>query len=161
MALRNLRYIGDPILNKISRPITQVDNKIKILLDDMIETMKSKEGVGLAAPQIGVLKRVIVIQLSDEDVRYELINPEILEQTGEEILHEGCLSVPDEAHFVKRPTFVKVKALDRNGDLIIVEGTEKLAQALCHEIDHLNGILYVSKIEEEYEEELEEELEED
>lgn len=156
MALRNLRYIGDPILNKISRPITQVDDKIKNLLDDMIETMRSKEGVGLAAPQIGVLKRVVIIQLSDEDVRYELINPEILEQTGEEVLHEGCLSVPDESHFVKRPTFVKVKALDRNGDLIIVEGTERLAQALCHEIDHLNGILYVSKIEEDYEEELEE-----
>lgn len=145
MAIRQLRYIGDPILRKKSREVTKIDDRIKILLDDMLETMYKNEGVGLAAPQVGILKRVVVIDIGEGPIK--LINPEIISMEGEVIDVEGCLSVPGESGEVKRPNKVKVKYLDENGNELMIEGTGLLARALCHEIDHLNGILFVDKIE--------------
>ena len=113
------------------------------LLDDMAETMYDANGVGLAAPQVGVLKRIVVIDIGEGLV--ELINPEILETSGSQIDHEGCLSIPGNSALVERPNYVKVKALNRNGEEIIVEGKELMARALCHETDHLDGILYIDK----------------
>ncbi|WP_427338546.1 peptide deformylase [Caloranaerobacter sp. DY30410] len=144
MAIRQLRYIGDPILRKKSREVTKIDDRIKILLDDMLETMYKNEGVGLAAPQVGILKRVVVIDIGKGPIK--LINPEIISMEGEVIDVEGCLSVPGESGEVKRPSKVKVKYLDENGKELVIEGTGLLARALCHEIDHLNGILFVDKV---------------
>ncbi|RKD34361.1 peptide deformylase [Thermohalobacter berrensis] len=144
MAIRQLRFKGDPILRKKSREVTKIDDRIKILLEDMLETMYKEEGVGLAAPQVGILRRVVVIDVGDGPIK--LINPEIIEEDGEKIDEEGCLSVPGESGKVKRPAMVKVKYLDENGEEQIIEGTGLLARALCHEIDHLNGILFIDKI---------------
>ncbi len=147
MAIRNIRKIGDSILNKRAKEITEMTPKIKTLIQDMIDTMYDAYGVGLAAPQVGILKRLIVIDVSEDgDSPIILINPEILETDGEQVGEEGCLSVPGKSGVVKRPNYAKVKALNENMEEIIVEGTELLARALCHEIDHLNGELYVDKV---------------
>ncbi len=140
MALREIRLDGDPILRKISKEITDINDRIKILLDDMVETMDNADGVGLAAPQVGVLRRAIVIDVGEGPIK--LINPELVEKSGECIDVEGCLSVPSKSGKVKRPEWVKVNYLDVNGIENIIEGTGLLARALCHEIDHLDGILY-------------------
>jgi len=145
MALRNIRTEGDPILRKVCREITEVNDRIKELAEDMLDTMYEANGVGLAGPQVGILKRIAVIDIGEGPV--VLINPEIIEQSGSQTGQEGCLSVPGKAGNVTRPNYVKVKALDENMEEVIYEGTELLARAFCHEIDHLHGIVYVSKAE--------------
>ncbi len=145
MAIRNIRTEEDPLLRKTSRPVKDINKNITTLLDDMHETLDTRNGLGIAAPQVGVLKRVIIV-VDNDDNKIEIINPEILEQSGSQINIEGCLSVRDVRGNVDRPEFVKVKGLDRNGNQITVEGTERLATVLSHEIDHLNGILFIDKI---------------
>ena len=145
MALRNIRILGDEILKKQAKEVTEMTPKIEELIDDMFETMYNANGCGLAAPQVGIRKRIVVIDCGDQPL--VLINPEILETSGEQTGQEGCLSVPGKVGIVTRPNYAKVKALDENMDEIIVEGTELLARCLCHEIDHLNGIMYVDKAE--------------
>ena len=145
MALRNIRILGDEILKKQAKEVTEMTPKIEDLIDDMFETMYDANGCGLAAPQVGIRKRIVVIDCGDQPL--VLINPEILETSGEQTGQEGCLSVPGKVGIVTRPNYAKVKALDENMDEIIVEGTELLARCLCHEIDHLNGIMYVDKAE--------------
>ena len=145
MALRNIRILGDEILKKQAKEVTEMTPKIEELIDDMFETMYNANGCGLAAPQVGIRKRIVVIDCGDQPL--VLINPEILETSGEQTGQEGCLSVPGKVGIVTRPNYAKVKALDENMDEIIVEGTELLARGLCHEIDHLNGIMYVDKAE--------------
>ncbi len=153
MAIRNIRTEDDPLLRKLSRDVTKINKYIEILLDDMRETLDSRNGIGIAAPQVGVLKKVI-IAVDNDDNKIEIINPQILEKSGSQKLKEGCLSVRNVNGVVERPEFVKVKGLDRNGNEIIIEGYERLARVLDHEIDHLNGILFTDKIiEGEYEEE--------
>lgn len=148
MAIRNIREIGDPVLNKVSKEIKEVDKRILTLIEDMLDTMYEANGVGLAAPQVGILKRLVVIDVSEEgNEPIILINPEILETDGEQTGDEGCLSVPGKVGTVTRPNYVKVKAYNEKMEEYIVEGTELLARALCHEIDHLNGELYVDKAE--------------
>lgn len=147
MAIRQIRYSEDPILRKVSREVTEINERIKILLEDMIDTMYKDEGVGLAAPQVGVLRRIVVIDIGEGVIK--LINPEIIEKEGENIDVEGCLSVPGRAGTVKRPERVKVKYLNELGEEKIIEGTGLLAKALCHEVDHLNGILFIDKMIEE------------
>lgn len=148
MALRNIRKIGDPILNKQAKEIKEMTPKIKELIEDMLDTMYDDQGVGLAAPQVGILKRLVVIDCSEEgDAPIILINPEIIETSGSQTGYEGCLSVPGKSGIVTRPNYAKVKALNENMEPIEVEGTELLARALCHEIDHLDGHLYVEKVE--------------
>ena len=144
MAIRQLRYEGDPILRKVSREVTEINDRIRTLLEDMVETMYEHEGVGLAAPQIGILRRVVVIDVGDGPIK--LINPEIIEKDGENVDVEGCLSIPSRSGTVKRPERVKVKYLDENGEVKVIEGSGLLARALCHEIDHLNGILFIDKV---------------
>ena len=145
MALRNIRFDGDEVLKKVSKPVDVIDDRILTLLDDMAETMYHNDGVGLAAPQIGILKRVVVIDVNDEKGLIELINPEIIHAEGEQCETEGCLSIPGLYGEVKRPEKVIVKALNRKGEEITIEGTKLLAIALCHEIDHLDGILFTDK----------------
>ena len=137
MALRTIRTEGDPVLRKVSRPVTEMNQKIRTLIFDMLDTMYESMGVGLAAPQVGILKRLVTIDVGDGPI--VLINPEILETSGEQTGDEGCLSVPGMAGQVTRPNYVKVKALDENMEEVIYEGTELLARAFCHEIDHLDG----------------------
>lgn len=144
MALRNILKDHDPTLRKISRKVEKFDHRINTLLDDMVETMYNADGIGLAAPQVGVLKRVIVIDIGDGII--EIINPVIIDQRGEEIDSEGCLSIPGISGEVKRPQYVKVKGLDRMGQVVEIEGEDLLARALCHEIDHLDGILFTDKV---------------
>ncbi|MDR1538082.1 MAG: peptide deformylase [Clostridiales bacterium] len=143
MALREIRVIGDPLLQKVSKPVKAIDGRIKQLLDDMHDTMVAAQGLGIAAPQVGVLKRIVLIEYEDE--RYELINPVILERRGLQAKPEGCLSVPGKNGIVERPEYVKVSAMDRDGNTYTVEGEEIMAVALCHELDHLDGILYPTK----------------
>ncbi|WP_346848337.1 MULTISPECIES: peptide deformylase [unclassified Clostridium] len=143
MALRNIRINEDPILRKISKVVKNIDERTQILIDDMLDTMYEANGVGLAAPQVGILKRVVVIDIGDGPII--LINPEIVEANGEVKDVEGCLSVPGKQGNVIRPKYVKVKAEDRDGNSIEIQGEDLLARALCHEIDHLNGILYTDK----------------
>ena len=149
MAIRNLRYDGDEILTKKSRKVEVIDEKIKELAMDMLETMHKYDGVGLAAPQVGVLKRVIVIDLYDEDnTQYMLANPEIISEKGEQCVDEGCLSFPNQFGKVKRPKEVVVSAWDiQKNKQIKIKAKDLLAQALSHEIDHLNGILFTTKVE--------------
>ncbi len=148
MALRTIRIMGDDILTKKCREVTEMKPRIKELIGDMLETMYHAEGVGLAAPQVGVLKQIVVIDASEEgDQPIILINPQILELSGEQTGREGCLSVPNKAGIVTRANYVKVKALNEEMEEIIVEGEGLLARALQHEIDHLSGVLYVSKVE--------------
>ena len=142
MAKLKIIKIGDDTLRQKSRPVTEVTPRIRTLLDDMLDTMHAADGCGLAGPQVGVLRRVIVVE-AESGHPYQMVNPEILEQTGTQNEVEGCLSVPGEWGKVVRPAYVKVRYLDKNGQEQIVEGTGLLARALCHEIDHLNGILFV------------------
>ena len=148
MAIRIVRESDDEILRKKCKPVKAFDEKLHLLLDDMAETMYAYNGVGLAAPQVGMLKRVVVIDIGEGLV--ELINPEIIETSGEQTGSEGCLSVPGKAGDVTRPNYVKVRAFNRNGEEYEVEGEELMARALCHEIDHLDGILYVDLCDELY-----------
>ena len=148
MAIRNIRQIGDPILNKVSREVYNMTDRIAELIDDMLDTMYKTGGVGLAAPQVGILKRIVVIDVTAEgDSPIILINPEILETSGSQTGQEGCLSVAGKSGVVTRPNYAKVKALNENMEEIIVEGEELLARALLHEIDHLEGKLYVDLVE--------------
>ena len=148
MALRTIRIIGDEILTKKAKPVTEMTPKLEELIEDMLDTMYEANGVGLAAPQVGVLKRIVVIDVSEEgDEPIILINPEILETSGEQTGGEGCLSVPGKNGQVTRPNYAKVKALDDGMEEIFVEGEGLLARALLHEIDHLEGHLYVEKVE--------------
>ena len=140
MAIRNIVKDGDPILKKKCRPVEKFDAKLGILLDDMAETMHKANGVGLAAPQVGMLRRVVVIDVGEGVI--ELVNPQIIAFSGEQESLEGCLSFPGEWGITKRPDYVKVKAQDRNGDEFIIDGRELLAKAFCHEIDHLNGVVF-------------------
>ena len=149
MALRNILTKEDPALYKKSRPVTNFDDRLHVLLDDMRETLLSANGVGLAAPQVGVLRRVVlVIETNvpdgEEETIIELINPEILETSGEQDGPEGCLSVPGEYGLVKRPMNVRVRAQDRDGKTFEVEGTGLTARCFCHEIDHLDGTVFTS-----------------
>ena len=147
MAIRNLRYGNDEILKKRSREIEVIDDKIRTLAADMLETMHKYNGLGLAGPQVGVLKRIIVIDLYEEEMQFILINPVLKKAKGEQIVEEGCLSFPNEFGKVKRPAEVEVEALDINGKKVRIKAKDLLAQALCHEIDHLNGELFVDKVE--------------
>ncbi|MBP3593300.1 MAG: peptide deformylase [Lachnospiraceae bacterium] len=148
MAIRNIRTYGDSCLTKECKPVKEMNRKLEVLIEDMLDTMYDANGVGLAAPQVGILKQVVVIDISaDGDSPIVLINPEIIEMDGEQTGEEGCLSVPGKSGVVTRPNYVKVKALDENMEEVIYEGTELLARAFCHEIDHLHGIVYVSKAE--------------
>lgn len=146
MAIRTVREIGDPVLNKVSKEVKEVTPRLQDLIDDMFETMYEANGVGLAAPQVGVLKRIVVIDTTGEDPVL-LINPRILETSGEQTGNEGCLSVPGKAGIVTRPNYVKVEAQDEELNTFIIEGEELMARALCHEIEHLDGHLYVEKVE--------------
>ena len=145
MALRTIRKQGDPILTKKCRPIKEMTPKIIELIFDMLDTMYEAYGVGLAAPQVGILKRLVVIDVGDGPL--VLINPEIVETDGEQTGDEGCLSVPGMAGQVTRPNYVKVRALDQNMEEIELEGTELLARAFCHELDHLDGKMYTELVE--------------
>ena len=143
MALRNIVKDGDPVLTKRCRPVEKFDKKLHTLLDDMAETMHHANGVGLAAPQVGILRRAVVIDISPEqDSVLELVNPKIIAYSGEQEGNEGCLSFPGQWGIVKRPNYVKVKAQNRFGEEFTVEGTELLARAFCHELDHLNGVVF-------------------
>ena len=143
MAIRNIVKTGDDVLLKMCRPVEKFDAKLWALLDDMYDTMNMANGVGLAAPQVGLLRRVVVIDVGEG--RIELINPEIIAQSGEQDGAEGCLSFPNQWGMVKRPMHVTVRAQDRNGKTFELSGSELLARAFCHEIDHLNGVCFVSR----------------
>ena len=145
MALRTIRTEGDPVLRKVSRPVTEMNQKLRTLIFDMLDTMYESMGVGLAAPQVGILKRLVTIDVGDGPI--VLINPEILETSGEQTGDDGCLSGPGMAGQVTRPNYVKVKALDENMEEVIYEGTELLARAFCHEIDHLYLKMYTDLVE--------------
>jgi peptide deformylase len=154
MALRKIRKDSDPVLRKQSRLVDKIDNRIKTLVEDMIETMYEADGVGLAAPQVGILKRIIVIDLYDDTGVKVLINPEIVKQEGHYIDAEGCLSIPGVSGMVERPEITVVKGLNLEGQEITIEGEGLLSRALCHEIDHLNGVLFTDKVIEDLEEEV-------
>lgn len=143
MALRNIITAGNPTLNKVSRPVTVFDARLAQLIDDMIETLTRANGVGLAAPQVAILRRVVVVDTGDEIL--ELVNPQILETSGEQDGLEGCLSVPDKYGMVIRPNYVKLKAQDRHGDWYEYEAEELIARCFCHELEHLDGHLYTEK----------------
>ncbi len=147
MAIRSIREEGDEILKKVSRPVDDIDEKIQILIDDMIETMHKFNGVGLAAVQVGVLKRIVVIHIDyEKEEPIILINPEIKKEKGEQVVDEGCLSFPNKFAKVVRPEEVTVEALDRDGKRIKITGKGLLAQAISHEVDHLNGEVFMDKI---------------
>ena len=143
MAIRKIIELGDEKLRKTCKPVEKFDLRLRILLKDMADTMYKANGVGLAAPQVGILRRVVVVDIGDGLI--EMINPEIVATEGEQEGEEGCLSVPDEVGIVKRPNIVTVKATDRNGEPFTIRGEGLLARAFCHEIDHLDGILYIDK----------------
>lgn len=146
MALRQIVKFGEDILRKKSRPVTNFDERLWTLLDDMAETMRSKDGAGLAAVQVGVLRRAVVIDVHDEHGLIELINPEIISEEGTQTGGEGCLSAPNVWEEVQRPNIVTVKAQDRNGREFTLTGSALLARAFCHEIDHLDGILFIDHV---------------
>lgn len=146
MGIRNLRTMGDECLRKKCKEIKSISPRIRILAGDMLDTMYAANGVGLAAPQVGILKRMVVIDVDGEHP-YILINPEILETSGEQTGYEGCLSVPGKSGIVTRPNYAKVRATGLDGKEFILEGEELLARAICHECDHLDGIIYVDKVE--------------
>lgn len=155
MALRKIITVGDKTLNKVCRPVTVFDERLAMLIDDMKETLTKANGVGLAAPQVAILRRVVVVDTGEEIL--ELVNPEILETRGEQDGLEGCLSVPDRYGMVKRPDYVRLKAQDRYGDWYEYEGEGLIARCFCHELDHLDGHIYTEKAyrmltDEEYEE---------
>ena len=142
MAKLKILKVGDETLRKVCRPVDAITPRIQRLLDDMVDTMRAADGVGLAAPQVGVLRRVVVIETPDEGL-FELINPKIIAYAGEQESEEGCLSVPGRWGMTKRPMHVTVKATDRDGNTVEINGSGLLAKALCHEIDHLDGKLYI------------------
>jgi peptide deformylase len=144
LAIRNIRKYGDELLRKKSRKVEEVNEKIIILIKDMFDTMYEARGVGLAAPQVGILRRIVVIDVGEGPI--VLINPEIIEKEGSFRDIEGCLSIPGKEGIVERPYYVKAKGLNEKGEEIIVEGKELLSKAICHEIDHLDGELFVDKI---------------
>ncbi len=146
MAIRNIREIGDEVLTKKCKEVKEMTPRIRELIDDMLDTMYEAYGVGLAAPQVGILKRIVVIDVTGEDP-YVLINPRIVEISGEQTGSEACLSVPGKTGTVTRPNYVKAVALNENMEPYEIEGTELLARAICHELDHLDGQLYVDKVE--------------
>ena len=145
MAIRKIVTQGDPVLYKKCRAVTDFNRRLHVLLDDMKDTLADAQGAGLAAPQVGILRRVVVID-GGEDEMLELVNPEILEQSGEQSGPEGCLSVPGKWGMVSRPNFVRIRAQDRHGDWFEAEGSELMARCFCHEIEHLDGRLYVEHI---------------
>ncbi len=164
MALRQIREIGDSVLTKVAKEVKEMTPKTATLIEDMLDTMYAADGVGLAAPQVGVRKRIAVIDISPEqDSPIIMVNPVILETSGEQTGTEGCLSVPGKYGIVTRPNYVKVRALDENMNEYEIEGEELLARALVHEIEHLDGELYVDKIEGELKDvgDIEEEAEEE
>ena len=145
MALRTIRIQGDPVLTKKCREITEMTPKLMTLIEDMLDTMYEANGVGLAAPQVGILKRIVVIDVGEGPV--VMINPEIIESSGEQTGDEGCLCLPGKAGVVTRPNYVRARALDENMEEYEIEGTELLARAICHELDHLDGHMYTEKVE--------------
>ena len=145
MALRKIRIQGDSVLTKVCRPVEKLTPRIKTLIGDMLDTMYDADGVGLAAPQVGVLRRVVVIDVGEGPL--VLINPEIIETDGSQTGEEGCLSLPGKAGTVTRPNYVKVRAYNEDMELFEAEGTELLARAICHELDHLDGHMYTEKVE--------------
>lgn len=145
MGLRKILTDKDPALHKVCRPVEKFDGRLHRLLDDMKETLTEANGVGLAAPQVGILRRVVVVDTGEEML--ELVNPELLETSGEQVGAEGCLSVPGKYGLVKRPNYAKVRAQDRNGNWFEAEGEELIARCFCHELDHLDGILYTEVME--------------
>lgn len=145
MALRTIRIQGDPVLNKTCRDVVEMTPRIQILIEDMLETMYEANGVGLAAPQVGILRRVVVIDVGDGP--HVMVNPELLDSSGEQTGDEGCLSVPGKAGTVTRPNYVKAKYLNTEMQECEIEATELLARAICHEIEHLDGHLYTEKVE--------------
>lgn len=148
MAIRNIRIMGDRVLNKKSRPVEEMTPKLRVLIQDMFDTMYEATGVGLAAPQVGILKRIVVIDVEEEGGEpYVFVNPEILETSGSQTGDEACLSVPGKAGTVTRPDHVKVKAFDENMEPFVLEADDLLARAICHECEHLDGILYVEHVE--------------
>ncbi len=146
MAIRNIRTIGDEVLTKRCKEVTEMTPRIKELIQDMFDTMYEEFGVGLAAPQVGILKRIAVIDTTGEDP-IVLINPRIIETSGEQVGNEGCLSVPGKTGIVRRPNYVKAVALNENMEPFEIEGTELLARAICHELEHLDGKLYIDRVE--------------
>ena len=146
MAIRKIREMGDPVLTKQCKEVTEITPRIQELIDDMYETLYEAEGVGLAASQVGILKRIVVIDVTGEDPIL-LINPKIMETSGEQEGYEGCLSVPGKSGMVTRPNYVRVLAYNEKMEAFELEGTELLARAICHEMDHLEGHLYVEKAE--------------
>ena len=158
MALREIVVDGDPILRKKSRPVEKFDDKLKILLDDMAETMYyDNRGIGIAAVQVGILRRAFVVDVGDEHGKLEFINPEIYEREGAALGMEGCLSCPGKNGYDERPTRIRVRAQDRNGEWFDMEATELLAVCICHEYDHLDGILFIDKVVEVEEDEFDDE----
>lgn len=145
MGLRKILTDKDPALHKVCRPVEKFDGRLHRLLDDMKETLTEANGVGLAAPQVGILRRVVLVDTGDEVL--ELINPSLLETSGEQVGAEGCLSIPGKYGLVKRPNYAKVRAQDRNGSWFEAEGEELIARCFCHELDHLDGILYTEVME--------------
>ena len=145
MAIREIRKYDDPALYKVCRPVEKFDERLGELLDDMAETMYQANGVGLAAPQVGILRRVVIVDTGEEIL--ELVNPELVETSGEQCGAEGCLSVPGKYGLVKRPNYAKVRAQDRNGEWFEAEGEELIARCFCHELDHLDGIVYTEVME--------------
>ena len=147
MGLRKILTDKEPALHKVCKPVTNFDSKLFKLLDDMRDTLIESGGVGLAAPQVGILRRVVLVDVGEEDNEIvEFINPEMLETDGEQYGPEGCLSVPGKYGLVKRPMYAKVRAQDRNGDWFEAEGEELIARCFCHELDHLDGIVYTEKV---------------
>ena len=145
MGLRKILTVDEPALHKVCRPVEQFDRKLHKLLNDMADTLVDSGGVGLAAPQVGILRRVVLVDTGDEIL--ELINPEMLETSGEQEGPEGCLSVPGKYGLVRRPMYAKVRAQDRDGNWFEAEGEELIARCFCHELDHLDGIIYTEKME--------------
>ncbi len=143
MAILNILKEGDETLRKKCRPVEEITPRILTLLDDMHDTLEKAQGVGLAAPQVGVLRRIVIVEIGDK--KYEMINPEIVATKGKQEEIEACLSVPEKYGLVKRPAWVKVRATDRNGNVYEVEGTELMARCFCHELDHLDGTLYIDR----------------
>lgn len=148
MAILNILKEGDETLRKKCRPVDEITPRILTLLDDMHDTLEKAQGVGLAAPQVGILRRIVIVEIDDK--KYEMINPEIIETKGRQDEIEACLSVPDKYGLVRRPAKVKVRATDRNGNVYEVEGEGLMARCFCHELDHLDGILYIDKAKEIY-----------
>lgn len=146
MAKLKIVKIGDDTLRKVCRPVDKITPRITTLLDDMVETMRATNGVGLAAPQVGILRRIVVVEVEPGEV-YELINPKIIAFSGEQEGAEGCLSVPGKWGLVKRPMHVTVRAMNRDGEIVDYTGSELLARCFCHEIDHLDGKLYIDRAE--------------